>query len=191
MPTISISISISILFQCLLFILLITTTLSVCPRQCSGHGTCDVYDKCTCFKGRDGYPAYGGYDCALHTCPKGAAWISEVVLTANNIHPIVECSNKGKCDYKSGMCNCFNGYEGLACERTVCHNDCNDQGVCFTQRQMAEEAGREYSTPWDADRHVGCVCDPGFRGVDCSLRECPSGADPFKGRPDERKMTPE
>ncbi len=81
----------------------------------------------------------------------------------------MECSNKGICDRKSGECQCFPNYEGIACERTVCPNRCSDAGVCFTQKQLATEADRVYSTPWDAEKQVGCVCDLGRRGPDCSL----------------------
>lgn len=41
--------------------------------------------------------------------------------------------------------------------------------MCFTQKQLALEAGRVYSTPWDAEKQLGCVCDLGRRGPDCSL----------------------
>ena len=53
--------------------------------------------------------------------------------------------------------------------------------MCFTQEQLALEASRVYTTPWDARKHVGCVCDLGRRGPDCSLIECPSGPDILKG----------
>ena len=49
------------------------------------------------------------------------------------------------------------------------------------EKQLASEAGTVYSTPWDAMKHVGCVCDLGFRGPDCSLQECPSGTDILSG----------
>ncbi|CAM9645514.1 unnamed protein product, partial [Hapterophycus canaliculatus] len=38
-----------------------------------------------------------------------------------------------------------------------------------------------YNSPWDAEKQVGCKCDAGFRGPDCSLQECPSGTDVMGG----------
>ncbi|KAJ1430673.1 hypothetical protein B484DRAFT_395810, partial [Ochromonadaceae sp. CCMP2298] len=40
---------------------------------------------------------------------------------------------------------------------------------------------RVYDTPWDALKHVGCMCDKGFRGPACESQECPSGPDPLNG----------
>lgn len=45
----------------------------------------------------------------------------------------------------------------------------------MSEYQLAQNAEREYSTPWDADMQMGCLCDIGFHGPDCSLVECPSG----------------
>lgn len=28
---------------------------------------------------------------------------------------------------------------------------------------------------------MGCYCDQGYRGPDCSQKECPSGVDPLQG----------
>jgi hypothetical protein len=103
--------------------------------------------------------------CALY---RYTAWVGDVV-GANNAHPVVECSNKGICDRSTGECKCFENYEGVACERTVCPNACSEAGVCFTEQQLAAEAGKVYTKPWDATKHVGCVCDLGRRGPDCSL----------------------
>jgi hypothetical protein len=60
---------------------------------------------------------------------------------------------------------------GIACERTVCPNDCNGRGICYTQEQLADEFNAVYEKPWDAKKELGCLCDLGFRGPDCSLRE--------------------
>merc|ERR1719198_811100 len=86
------------------------------------------------------------------------------------------------CDRKTGECKCFDGYDGKACERTVCPSNCNNRGRCVKQEQLVYEASKTYSAPWDANKHVGCVCDLGARGPDCSLEECPSGSDVLLGR---------
>ena len=112
---------------------------------------------------------------------RGAAWVSPDVVGANDVHAISECSNRGTCNREVGKCNCHSNYEGIACERTICPNDCNDRGVCYSAKQLAEEVERTYSTPWDAEKQYGCVCDSGYRGYDCSLLECPSGPDILKG----------
>jgi hypothetical protein len=96
------------------------------------------------------------------------SWVG-VVANKNDAHSREECSNKGVCDRTSGECVCFANYDGIACERTVCPNNCNLAGVCFSQAQLATDAGRVYSTPWDAEKELGCVCDLGRRGPDCSL----------------------
>jgi hypothetical protein len=111
---------------------------------------------------------------------RNAAWVGSVV-NANDLHPVVECSNRGTCDRSSGECQCFANYEGIACERAVCPNGCSQAGICFTEEQLAAEASRTYSTPWDAEMQLGCICDLGRRGPDCSLLECPSGSDVLKG----------
>jgi len=67
---------------------------------------------------------------------------------------------------------CQDNFGGIACERTVCLNDCTGNGECITQTQLAAQNDRTYSTPWDATKQVGCVCDIGFRGSDCSEGEC-------------------
>ena len=151
-----------------------------CPNGCSGHGSCAGNDKCVCYQRPNGDPAWTENDCSLRTCPKAAAWVA-VATAANEAHPEVECSNKGICNRKTGECECFDNYDGISCERTVCPNDCSARGICYTEKQLAAEADKTYTSPWDAMKHVGCVCDMGFRGPDCSLEECPSGPDVLMG----------
>jgi hypothetical protein len=152
----------------------------LCENQCSDHGHCVKNTNCDCYKGADGQPEWTGPDCSLRTCPKDIAWVGEVI-GANNLHPFVECSNKGICDRQTGMCDCFYGYDGIACQRTVCPSNCNHRGTCWPLKILADKAGRVYEAPWDAKKEVGCVCDYGYRGSECELKECPSGPDPLGG----------
>jgi len=116
---------------------------------------------------------------STHICCgyRGNAWLSEVVLGSNNMHPWVECSNKGICDRETGECECFPGFTGHSCQRTTCQNDCNGRGACVSISYLAAEAGRQYTIPWDALKVNGCLCDKGWRGPDCRLQECPSKDD--------------
>lgn len=153
-----------------------------CPNSCSRHGTCRNFGRCTCYSrpGSD-EPAWTENDCSLRTCPKGKAW-SDLASGNHEAHAKEECSMAGTCNRKTGECECFSGYEGKACERSLCPNDCNGRGRCVTQEILAYEASKTYSEPWDAQKEAGCVCDIGARGPDCSLEECATGIDP-RGSP--------
>lgn len=59
---------------------------------------------------------------------------------------------------------------GIACSRTICPDNCSDRGTCWPEKFLAHMAGRQYESPWDASKHVGCVCDTGYRGVACELQ---------------------
>lgn len=152
----------------------------LCENHCSNHGTCEMNNNCNCFVGLDGEPEWTGPDCSLRTCPKDFAWVGAVV-NANDLHPWAECSNRGLCDRKVGACQCFPGYEGVACQRTVCPNNCNDRGTCWPEKHLASKGARVYTMAWDAMKHVGCFCDAGYRGPACDQQECPSGTDPLDG----------
>jgi len=149
-----------------------------CPNSCSRHGTCRNFGKCTCYH-RPGTtdPAWIENDCSLRTCSKGKAW-TDLASGNHKAHSVAECSMAGTCNRKSGQCECFAGYEGGACERSMCPNNCNGRGRCVTQEILAYEASKTYSEPWDAQKEAGCVCDLGARGPDCSLEECPTQSDP-------------
>jgi hypothetical protein len=113
----------------------------------------------------------------------GEDWAPEDM---NSAHQQVECSGRGTCDRDSGRCACFDGFNGEACQRTACPNDCSGHGVCQDERRFAKDAaslhgesGYTYKNAYDAKKEMGCLCDTGFRGPDCSMIECPSGADPL------------
>ena len=155
-------------------------TLGVCETQCSSHGRCRG-DKCICLPGLNGDPEWSGIDCSRRACPYGFAWGSSQLVNNNDAHPWSECSNRGVCDRSTGECECYEPFDGHACQRTKCWNDCSGVGLCLPQRLFAENAGYVYDEPWDASKLWGCQCDLGYRGPDCSLRECPSSSDPIGG----------
>ena len=177
-------------FSTVLVLSLLATAVAYCPNGCNGQGTCGANDKCTCYLRADVTtdPAYTGADCSLRTCPKGTAWVDAATAT-NTAHASVECSNQGLCDREAGICECFPGYEGKACERSTCPNKCNGRGICQDMQKMRSSATTADGTftktyadaIWDSSKHMGCLCDAGFRGPDCSLMECPSDTDVMLG----------
>lgn len=116
----------------------------------------------------------------------------------------MECSAKGICNRDSGECECFPGYEGKACQRTTCPNDCSGHGVCRYIQQMPFQSTPEdfkqgvfgetkavtfesSFTYWDNQKTRGCVCDPTWGDYDCSKRMCPYGTDIMDIRSDVTK----
>merc|ERR1712169_3601 len=95
----------------------------------------------------------------------------------------MECSNKGICDRELGMCECFPGYEGSACQRASCPSGengmCSGHGTCQSIKDIAKLDNNNIYELWDEHSTMGCVCDAGYYGPDCSLRECKYGIDPL------------
>lgn len=76
-----------------------------------------------------------GADCSLRHCPSGddpMTTLVETNCTGINAHYPnsaskgapgnlchVDCSNRGICDYGTGICHCFNGFRGAACDLKV------------------------------------------------------------------------
>jgi len=123
-------------------------------------------------------------------------------------HRYAECSAAGVCDRTSGTCGCFAGYEGKACQRTVCPNLCSGHGQCAyienlpyqtttfdwynnyypSSSVMDDFLPQQYHTAgntnyWDNHKTRGCVCDPEWGDVDCSKRICAYGTDIMAHRP--------
>jgi hypothetical protein len=88
-------------------------------------------------------------------------------------HFYAECSNKGECDPINGICVCYPGYDGSACSRNACPNDCSGHGTCKSYE------GSSYAG-WDIEATTYCDCDARWTGASCSLRVCPQGVDPVE-----------
>jgi len=182
--------------------------------HCYQRGSCDhCTGRCTCVEGWGATTdnIMTGRDvtsnCFSRTCPSGKA-ISDMPTSATEAHAVTECSSAGICNRRTGQCECFGPYEGPACQRLKCPNDCSGHGQCVSMKELQSityaqplmSTHYEYgvsslrdSTAWDGDTMHTCVCDsnwpvglnryaaqlPEYFGPDCSLRRCPSGDNPF------------
>lgn len=119
-------------------------------------------------------------------CPSGPAW-SDKATGTDNAHNAAECSNRGYCDRLEGVCACDPGFEGQACGRRTCPNNCGNHGRCQSMSYFSsmQDAGEgtvyAYEDVWDAEMMYGCNCDTGYSGPSCSLRTCAKGDDPLTG----------
>jgi hypothetical protein len=109
-------------------------------NNCNGHGRCDYeYIRCVCDEGWGAdadVAVYKAPDCSLRTCPSGKAW-GDLPTDPNTAHAEAECSNAGLCNRQTGRCECFQGYEGNACQRIACPNGCSGHGQCLSMQQLA------------------------------------------------------
>lgn len=166
--------------------------VSTCPGalQCSGHGVCSKSTfRCDCDVG------WTSGDCSQRTCLQGLSWFDYPQSNDAAHMTYATCSQMGTCDPTLGRCSCNSGFTGEACEYLGCPglstSPCSGNGRCMTMAELALWAedngdateytyGLDPNNPftWDANRVLGCLCDPGFSGYDCSLRTCPTGDDP-------------
>ena len=101
----------------LVFTICIDHTSSVCPKLCSGHGSCGQNNICTC----DANYTLAS-DCSLMSCPLGVT-LANKPESENTAHNLLECSNQGSCNRKTGTCSCAQGFSGQACEKLTCNFD--------------------------------------------------------------------
>lgn len=183
------------------FSAVVATAIAGCDNQCSGHGTCGLNGVCTCYDNWGLGLSYDSGDCSERICPFEFAWV-DAPDSLGQHHKYAECAAKGICDRDTGSCECFPGYEGKACQRTACPNDCSGHGQCEYIENMqfaattfdktsadgstyfAQEAHQFDYYYWDKQKTRGCVCDPEWADVDCSKRMCPYGNDVMDHRQD-------
>eukprot|EP01033_Poteriospumella_lacustris_P013984 gene13984-9988_t len=107
---------------------------------------------------------------------------SDLQTLTNTAHYYMECSNKGRCDRETGECICYPGYDGVACQRASCPgypDSCSGHGVCKSIKQLARSQYDNVYQLWDQHTTMGCECDAGYMGPDCSQRLCKYGVDPL------------
>ena len=148
-----------------------------CPNMCTGQGRCEgPYGVCKCYSG------YTGADCSLRTCPKGPAWtddlLSTTLTTDDEAHQMAECSNRGLCDRISGTCICEVGrFEGVACERKTCPNNCMSKGRCVSAQVLAS-----MQDPGLLLMDEGCTSTNICQDINCTIRDYSACAATFDYR---------
>merc|ERR1712025_1524956 len=110
-----------------------------------------------------------------------SATFEELYPMRPNFNMYTECSSRGTCDYATGECKCFDGFEGRGCRRTTCPNGCSGHGRCLSNTDVNEQY-YSFTYPndqmWDQMRTQTCKCDRGYTGYDCNSRICPFGDGP-------------
>jgi len=174
--------------KCVFFVTLVAILKSghgMCPNLCNANGICNGNNLCTCF------PGYTGPECNQRTCDFGSSW-ADKAYAVDAGHQLAECSNAGLCNRETGVCECYKGYTGQACEKATCPNNCYNRGECMTMADMASFYGQDYDpavktagdgfgptySNWDKSAGTLCNCDWGYFGPDCSQTMCPKGDDP-------------
>jgi hypothetical protein len=176
------------LFSYFLLLPLLQSSAQTCPLNCNKRGVCDENLLCHCFSG------WTGAQCELRACPAGPAWVGYGAGGADDVHRVTaECSGVGTCNTKTGVCACPAAFSGAACQTLACPatsgRACSGRGRCVTMAAAALEGSGEGQSElphpssvyagWEGERVMGCVCDAGWSGPDCSVARCPVGADPL------------
>lgn len=162
---------------------------AACDNACSGHGTCGQKGVCTCYDNWGIGLSHDSGDCSEKVCPFEFSWVDKPDKIGAR-HKYSECASRGICNRETGECDCFPGYEGKACQRTTCPNDCSGHGQCVYIESLPYAAvANDYpllfsQDPktftyryWDETKTRGCLCDPEYGDVDCSKRMCEHGND--------------
>jgi len=175
---------------------LLASAGATCDHGCSGHGVCEC-GECQCYDNWGMGMAHDTGDCSDRICPFELAWV-DTPLENGLRHRYAECAGRGICNRETAECECFDGYEGKGCQRTVCPNDCSGHGTCeyledltfgavefdYAHTEFTQESKSFDYYGWDKGKTRGCVCDPEYADVDCSKRMCPYGNDMMDARDD-------
>lgn len=101
----------------------------------------------------------------VEDCPDDC---SSPTASNSSANPNTAVEQHGLCNRRTATCECFEGWEGEACEKQVCRNRCGvaaGRGLCISDENAAAEAE---STQSQKPTRRWCQCNPGWTGDDCS-----------------------
>eukprot|EP01035_Chromulina_nebulosa_P034149 gene34149-45788_t len=79
---------------------------------------------------------------------------SDLNILSNSAHWYSECSNAGICNRRTGECECFDGFEGAACQYLQCPGteyECSGHGVCKRLNSIAQNDYTSSYKLWGKD----------------------------------------
>ena len=79
----------------------------------------------------------------------------------------VKREQHGLCNRRTATCECFDGWEGEACEKEVCLDQC---GVAVGHGICVNDANNNISSTSEKLQRQWCRCNLGWTGDDCSTR---------------------
>lgn len=123
-------------------------------KTCSNRGSCDYYSSGRCACADD----FEGHACQRLRCP---GW---------NATTSAPCSGHGRC-VTMREAGRLRPISAASSASLTSYSAMGGRSAGFGGNPV------DYSG-WDADMVSGCLCDDGWSGFDCSLRECPMGSDP-------------
>lgn len=134
--------------------------------ECSNKGVCDRKSgTCECL------PGYDGVSCQRASCPSKANSLTAGQSKLSSFGNQYSFGTKG-----SG--NSASAFSGKA-SANVQVDECSGHGTCQTISELAFLNDENIYELWDKDSTMGCVCDSGYSGPDCSERQCKYGIDPL------------
>merc|ERR1719486_274801 len=154
----------------LLFLSGLAAVSAKCPNDCSGHGSCNVYSSCECYRN------WMGADCSERMCYFGLAFVATPSGDLNTDGFISDNQ------YRTRMTNQDNWeiypwYAGWGSTAYDVTGDTGSTALAVTAGGAGGEAHfyKECSNKGICNRGSGlCECFPGFTGEGCTRTACPN-----------------
>jgi len=134
--------------------------------ECSNKGLCDrSVGQCECL------PGYDGHACQRASCPS-----KSIVRKEDNKKTSLEGRFiNQRTSNSASSTSVFTGTFAT----TLKVDQCSGHGTCETIKDLARNDHNNIYELWDKDTSMGCDCDAGYGGADCSERQCVYGIDPL------------